>query len=193
MVENVDDSVPGQLVENIMASIAQFYSANLSEEVKKGMRQKLLRGGWPHLPPCGYVSVKNADGLGSHVEPHPMRGPLVTQAFERYASGNYSLRSLTARLAAEGLVTKTGAPWPQSNIRRLLTNRFYIGRLVSKGMEVPGQHTPLVSLATFDRVQTVLTQRVRFLGTKGSVAGFPLRGVAICASCRGRMTAERRG
>src|SRR5260370_9275563 len=33
VVENVDDTVPGQLVENIMASIAQFYSANLSEEV----------------------------------------------------------------------------------------------------------------------------------------------------------------
>src|SRR5262249_8764949 len=38
VVENVDDSVSGQLVENIMASIAEFYSANLGEEVKKGMR-----------------------------------------------------------------------------------------------------------------------------------------------------------
>src|SRR6185369_2222456 len=37
-VENVDDSITGQLVEHIMASIAQFYSANLGEEVKKGMR-----------------------------------------------------------------------------------------------------------------------------------------------------------
>src|SRR5712691_8264766 len=107
VVENVDDTVPGQLVENIMASIAQFYSANLSEEVKKGMRQKLLRGGWPHLPPRGYVSVKNADGRGSHVEPHPGRGALVSRGFELYATGNYSLRSLAARLASDGLVTKT--------------------------------------------------------------------------------------
>ena len=53
VVENMDDSVSGQLVENIMASIAQFYSGNLSEEVKKGMRQKVLKGGWPHLPPRG--------------------------------------------------------------------------------------------------------------------------------------------
>lgn len=47
VVENIDESVSGQLVENIMASIAQFYSANLSEEVKKGMRQKVLKVGWP--------------------------------------------------------------------------------------------------------------------------------------------------
>src|SRR6266851_3387124 len=96
------------------------------------MRQKLLRGGWPHLPPCGYVSVKNADGRGSHVEPHPGRGALVSRAFELYATGNYSLRSLAARLASDGLVTKTGHPLPQSNIRRMLTNPFYIGRLVTR-------------------------------------------------------------
>jgi site-specific DNA recombinase len=30
----------------------EFYSANLSEEVK-GMRQKVLKGGWPHKPPVG--------------------------------------------------------------------------------------------------------------------------------------------
>ena len=70
VVENVDDTVSGQLVENIMASIAQFYSANLSEEVKKGMRQKVLKGGWPHtgrreatcssgLWPAGRMSSKS--------------------------------------------------------------------------------------------------------------------------------------
>ncbi len=76
-----------------------------------------INGGWPHLPPCGYVPVKNPDGRGSHVEPHPSRGPLVTRAFELYSSGNYSLRSLAARLARDDLVTKTGHPLPQSNIR----------------------------------------------------------------------------
>ena len=191
VVENVDDTVPGQLVENIMASIAQFYSANLSEEVKKGMRQKLQRGGWPHLPPCGYVSVRNTDGHGSHVEMHPRRGPLVTRAFELYATGNYSLRALAKRLAGEGLVTKTGFPLPQSSVRRLLTNPFYVGRVVSKGVDVAGQHPALISLSTFEHVHALLQQRYRYVGTKGTVPGFPLRAVAVCGSCRGRMTAER--
>src|SRR5690606_8020250 len=39
VTESVDDSVSGQLVEHIMAAMSEFYSANLSEEVKKGMRQ----------------------------------------------------------------------------------------------------------------------------------------------------------
>jgi DNA invertase Pin-like site-specific DNA recombinase len=50
VVENVDDSISGQLLENIMASIAQFYSGNLGEETKKGMRMLVERGGWPFQP-----------------------------------------------------------------------------------------------------------------------------------------------
>ena len=38
----------------IEAVLARNYINNLSEEVKKGMRQKVLQGGWPHRPPRGY-------------------------------------------------------------------------------------------------------------------------------------------
>ena len=191
VVENVDDTVPGQLVENIMASIAQFYSANLSEEVKKGMRQKVLRGGWPHLPPCGYVSVKNADGRGAHVEVHPGKGPVVSRAFELYATGNYGLQALANRLATDGLVSKSGHPFAVSQVRRLLTNPFYAGRVIWHELDVPGQQTALTSLEVFDRVQHIVKRRFRDTGQKGSIKGFVLRGVAICANCRGRMTAEQ--
>lgn len=191
VVENVDDTVPGQLVENIMASIAQFYSANLAEEVKKGMRQKVLNGGWPHLPPRGYVSVKNADGRGSHVEVHPRLGSLVTRAFELYATGNYSLRALAQRLAADGLLAKSGSPLPQSQMQRMFINPFYAGRIMWNGLDMPAKHRPLVSPIVFERVQHVIKQRHRSVGLKGSVKGFPLRGAAICADCRGRMTAEQ--
>ena len=50
-----------------MASFAQFYSSNLATEVKKGMRQKVLNGGWPHRPPRGYVLAKRSDGIGNDV------------------------------------------------------------------------------------------------------------------------------
>jgi len=191
VVENVDDTVPGQLVENIMASIAQFYSANLAEEVKKGMRQKVMNGGWPHLPPRGYVSVKNSDGRGAHVEVHPRLGPLVTRAFDSYATGNHSLRALAERLATEGLTANSGRPLPQSQMQRMFTNPFYVGRVIWKGLDIPGKHPPLVSGAVFERVQHIITQRHRRVGVKGTVPGFPLRGAAICADCRGRMTAEQ--
>jgi site-specific DNA recombinase len=190
VVENVDDSVSGQLVENIMASLAQFYSANLADEVRKGMRQKVLKGGWPHKPPRGYVVVKNEGGRAD-LEIHPREGPLMRRAFELYATGWYSMRSVANRLAKEGLVAGNGNAIPQAHIRRLLSNPFYVGRVRWQDLEAQGKHPPLVSDALFAKVQNTIRERYRDPGVKGSLNGFPLRGLALCAHCRGRMSAER--
>jgi site-specific DNA recombinase len=187
VVENVDDSVSGELVENIMASIAQFYSGNLSDEVKKGMRQKVLKGGWPHQPPRGYVLVRSDDGR-SRVDVHPSGGAAIKLAFERYASGWFSLKALAALLAKDGIACGNGFPLGPSQVQRLLTNPFYAGRLHWRELRVEGAHPPVVSSELFDRVQQVLQKRFKFPGAKGSVRGFPLRGLAICATCRGHMT-----
>jgi site-specific DNA recombinase len=191
VVENVDESVSGELVENIMASIAQFYSSNLSEEVKKGMRQKVLKGGWPHLAPCGYVQVKGSGETASHIEVHPRLGPLIAQGFERFASGLYSPKRLTKLLAEKGLVTKTGGPLSPAHLREILGNPFYAGRIRWNGLDVAGTHEPLVAVEVFAKAQRLLTHRSRTRGRKGRLTGVPLRGVAICAACRGHMTAER--
>jgi DNA invertase Pin-like site-specific DNA recombinase len=190
VVENVDDSVSGQLVENIMASMAQFYSANLSAEVKQGLRKKVIHGGWPHLPPCGYVQVKK-DGRGSRVEVHPRLGPLVTRAFELYATGGYSLNALSARLATEGMRSKSGERISASQMQRILSNRFYIGRLHWKNQDLPGEHKPLVSEPLFARVQELVGRRYRHARVHSGGHCFPLRTVAVCASCRGRMLGEQ--
>lgn len=192
VVENMDDTVSGQLVENIMASIAQFYSANLAEEVRKGMRQKVANGGWPHKPPRGYVAVRARDGQEARIEFHHRDGPLMRRAFELYATGWYSMRVVASRLAGEGLVASNGGPIPQAHMRRLLANPFYVGRVRWQELDVQGNHPPLVTDALFAKVQAAILRRFRDPGVKGTVRGFPLRGLAICAHCRGRMTAERR-
>ncbi len=188
VVENADESVSGELVENIMASIAQFYSANLADEVRKGMRQKVLKGGWPHLPPRGYVSVRDSRDGASRIEIHPKEGPTMRRAFELYATGWHSLKGLAARMAREGVTAKSGLPIAAQHVNRLLTNPFYIGRLRWKNVEVAASHEPLVTPELFAKVQEVMVRRSREPGAKGSITGFPLRGLAICATCRGHMT-----
>ncbi|MGH9660727.1 MAG: recombinase family protein, partial [Bryobacteraceae bacterium] len=189
VVENTDDSVSGQLVENIMASIAQFYSANLADEVRKGMRQKVLKGGWPHLPPRGYRQVRTKDDRGSRVELDPQQAPLMRRAFELYGQGWLSLKEVAARLAAEGLTARNGQPLATRYLHDLLCNPFYVGRVRWKELDVAGEHPALVSDELFSQVRDVMRRRFRDPGAKGSANGFPLRGLAICASCRGHMTA----
>jgi site-specific DNA recombinase len=190
VVENTDDTVSGQLVENIMASIAQFYSANLGEEVRKGMRQKVLKGGWPHKAPRGYRTVRSADCDAGRVEVDPIEGRHIRAAYELYASGLSSFRDVGLMLAKAGITSSAGHAFSPGRVRRILSNSFYAGRLKWGGMDVEGQQGAVVSPTLFEIVQDTMRHRGDEPRSKGPVNGFPLRGVAICASCRSRMTAS---
>ena len=188
VVENVDDSINGQLVENIMASLAEFYSANLGQETKKGMRALVQRGGWPHRAPRGYKLGRDQNGR-SVVQLDDTTAPLVKRMFERYATGFVSLKRLQQETAQDGLLGTTGKPMAFSYIRRMLENPFYAGRVQWDKTEYPGRHEPLIDEALFRRVQQTLRDRHKNAGDKGRHR-FMLRGVAFCADCGSRMTAE---
>lgn len=81
--EPFDDNPIGHLLENIIASISEWYSANLGEEIKKANLAKLKRGEWPHKPPFGYKSIKGPNGRVRHL-PDSKTAPLVRQAFELF-------------------------------------------------------------------------------------------------------------
>jgi len=58
ITENLEESASGRLVEGIHALMAEFYSANLASEVRKGMTQKVKMGGYPTRAPLGYLNVR---------------------------------------------------------------------------------------------------------------------------------------
>jgi hypothetical protein len=58
VTENIEETASGRLVEGIHALMAEFYSANLSSEIRKGMDQKAKMGGRPTRAPIGYVNVR---------------------------------------------------------------------------------------------------------------------------------------
>jgi site-specific DNA recombinase len=179
VTESLEDSVSGQLVEHILAAMAEFYSANLSEEVKKGMRQKVLQGGWPHRTPRGYRIVRYAEK--STVAIDEVQAPLVRSAFEMCLNGYRGLVDLRWRLAALGLRTEGGEPVSNGYLGRMLRNPFYCGRLSWNDQVYPGAHPPLVSSEVFEGVQRVLASRTRPL-TKAK-ATFLLNGIAQCSQC----------
>ena len=182
--ENLDDSVSGQLVEHIMASIAEFYSANLGEEVKKGMRQKVLQGGWPHLPPRGYVLRR--DELGrSRVEPDQKLAPAMRRAFELAAQGFRGLE-VRLQLARLGLTSRNGGPIDKNGVNQILRNPFCRGVVRWKGQEHRGNHPPLVSEELFAASQARLGHRRHQRGPT-----YLLTGIARCGNCGGFLTAER--
>lgn len=116
VTENIEETASGKLVEGIHALMAEFYSANLAAEVKKGMSQKAKQGVWPARAPLGYLNDIRREG-GREIKRvvlDPERAILVKEAFRLYATGDYSLAEVQAALAAKGLTSpaakRPGAP-----------------------------------------------------------------------------------
>lgn len=134
--------------------LAKKYIANLSEEVKKGQAEKIRQGWLPSRAPLGYKTV-GEKGHKTHVV-DPEKGPYVRSAFERYATGNYSLVALREKLYEEGLRTHGGAKLSKSRLADMLADPFYYGAMRWNDTVHKALHEPLVTRELWDRVQQVL-------------------------------------
>ena len=188
--ESIDQTPSGMLVHGIMSSIAEFYSRNLATEVTKGLTQKVAQGGTPGRAPIGYLNVRQTDEQGREirtVKVDPERAPLISWAFERYATGETSFTGLLRDLTARGLMSvpspkRPSRPLGRNALYRVLTNPYYAGVIRYRGALHPGAHEPIVEPALFDQVQSLLKARNRHVQH-----AHHLKGLLHCGACGSRM------
>ncbi|MBU4254380.1 MAG: recombinase family protein [Acidobacteria bacterium] len=164
---------------------SKYYSDNLSENVKRGIRQKLRRGEWPGLAPLGYINNPKT----RNIEPDPVKARIVKKAFEEFAQGKHTLESLGERLSFWGVVSKNGTNLCKATLQRMLTNLVYIGVIVHSGESYEGKFESIVSRATFEAVQKVLKDRAKQRKSKKS-HNFPFVGLLRCGECGAAITAQ---
>jgi DNA invertase Pin-like site-specific DNA recombinase len=176
--ESLDlNSRGGRLSADIQAVVAADYIRNLREETKKGFYGRLKQGFYPMPAPLGYLDA----GSGKAKTPDPLRAPLIRQAFELYATGNYSLVMLGEKLHQMGLRTKDGQGLAKNALGRILRSPFYMGLIkIEKNNETYlGAHKAIISTKLFERVQRVLNgtfiPRVKH--------DFPFRQLFRCKLC----------
>lgn len=197
VMENIDETPSGMLMHGIMASIAEFYSLNLAQEVTKGLVQKATIGGTPHKAPIGYLNIRTTDANGHEVrdvELDPDRAELIRFAFTAYATGNWSLSKLARELETRGLTTRPTPSFPakpltSTALHKVLTNPYYQGIVTFRDVTYPGTHDPLVTPETFEQVQTILRQN-HVVGDKPQKYDHYLKGTLYCA-CGNRLIFER--
>ena len=85
---------------------AKYYSDALSQNVRRGMRQKLRRGEFPGKPPVGYL---NEPRLRTIIV-EPGKADLVRRMFEAYASGSYTFDELHELVVGWGLTSHKEKP-----------------------------------------------------------------------------------
>lgn len=143
----------GRMAADFMAVVAANYVRNLKTEIRKGQQGQLKIGLYPWPAPIGYRN----NGAAKVKTPDPVTAPLVRTAFELYASGTQSIRSLQAELKKRGLRNTTGKPLSKTGVEILLGNAFYCGLIHIKrtGQTFKGAQEPIIETALFQRVQDI--------------------------------------
>lgn len=173
-----------KLIHGIKVVLAKNFIDNLSEETSKGMAEKAAQGHWPTTAPYGYRNNKET----RLIDVDPVKSVYVQRAFALYATGEYSISRLINKLHGEGFIFRPSTIKPStSNMHHILTNLFYTGRFVFKGMEYAGHHPQLVSKEQFNRVQRILKQGNKPDFTKRTIA---FANLLTCGHCGCTVTGD---
>lgn len=171
-----------KFIHGIKVLMAKNYIDNLSEEVRKGMNEKVAEGYYPCKAPVGYKNVRvNKRAI---IEVDKEKAPFIKRLFELYASG-LSVSQVRKILYEEGLYHNT-KPYAKSRLLQILHDCFYIGKFLYKGVVYEGVHEPIISVELYNKVQKMFNQSK----ARTHDVEFPYTGIIKCGHCGCQLTAE---
>lgn len=185
-MENISDSPEGIILEGLMEAMAEYYSANLSENIKRGLYDSALEFKPLSLPAYGYK--RGQDGKYAIDE---NTAPVVRRIFEEYAAGKPYMQIIDD-LNRDQLRTARKKPFSRNSLRRILTNEKYIGVYRFKDINEPNAIPAIIPVELFDQVQKELKKR-KFTKKKRMPEGTPvylLTGKLFCGHCGEPLTGE---
>src|SRR3989344_3970308 len=174
------------LVWDMKVAIARFYTNNLSEEVKKGQKEKLAQGWLPQRPHLGYKTI-GEKGHKIHILDEE-RANLTRKMFEIFDTGNYSIKALVEVMYKDGLRNNNGSQVGKSRMHKYLSDPYYYGKNVWNGEIYEGKHEPLISKELFASVQLKLKRNGKAPHYKKHLPVFKAK--INCEECGGTITWE---
>ncbi len=150
--ESIPDGPEGIILESVMEGYAEYYSENLSQNVKRGFYDSALE-----LKTLGQRVLGLRKSPDDHFEIEPATAPLVRRIFEEYAAGTPA-KTIFTQLNDEGYHTSTGGSFNKNSIRRIVQNEKYIGIYEYKDIRVENAIPAIVDKNLFDRCQRMLAR-----------------------------------
>ena len=190
---NTADSM-GRLTLNILLSFAQFEREIIAERTRDKIAAARRRGQWAGgRPILGYDLVPGEHRLTVNRK----EAERVREIFRMYLEKE-SILSTVQALSAKGWTTKRwtaangkvigGRPFDTSNLRHLLTNVAYLGKVRYREEVHEGQHKAIVDPKTWEEVQELLRRNRRTAGSfLRNKHGALLKGLLRCKPCQAAM------
>lgn len=165
ITESIEDDKFSVILEAMLEAMAEYYSLNLSDEVKKGMAEKATRGQYQSSPPFGY---KMNNGILEIIEDE---ANIVKLIFEKYINKEMNKLQIAKYVNNLGYRTHRGNKFEGRTIEYILSNPVYIGyaRWTPTGKIKRGEstkdtiiekseHKPIISEDSFKQANNLLKE-----------------------------------
>jgi len=187
----LEDSPEGNFMDLVIAGVNQFQSQITGRKTRKSMEERFRNGWYPTRAPIGYLNAPDPSNPDKNIIViDPVRGPLIREMLELYATGNYSLLEVRDIMYRKGLVNHIGNHFPRSMVAWIIGNSFYWGEMHWGELSGMGKHQPLISKELFNKCVRVKAQHNQF-ATRRRKHNFLLNGFIYCQACGRRWTAEK--
>lgn len=193
ITESIEDDKFSVILEAMLEAMAEYYSLNLADEVKKGMTEKAERGEFQSVPPFGY-RMEN-----KQLVPIEDEANFVKFIFENFANRTMTMRELTIYANQMGIKTHMGNDFERRSIDYIVNNPVYVGKVrwtptgrTKRNFNNPdsiikdSSHEPLISQELWEKAQEVIKENkelYRYKEHTNSEKRTWLSGLVKCGSC----------
>ena len=182
-VENISDDPSGILMESMLEGMAEYFSAELSLKVKRGMRinaEKCLYNG-------GSLTLGYRINENKEYEIDPNTAKIIEYIFKEYSKGQ-TIKSICDTLNSQGYKTIRNKSYTTSSIQKVLRNKRYIGVFTYNDMEIPNGIPRIISDELFQKVQLRLKENKKAPARAKAMEKYLLTGKLFCGHCKNPMS-----
>jgi DNA invertase Pin-like site-specific DNA recombinase len=179
--EEFGNTAAGRFALRTMMNVNQFYSENMAEDIKRGMRDNAENCKVNGALPLGYV--KGTDGRYAI---DPKEAAIVREIFDKVLDG-VAFADIANELNARGIKTKQGNLWNKNSFHRMVTNDVYIGVYRHSGFVKEDGVPPILEKEVFFAMQKHLATKKNPRGRHRENNDYLLTGKLRCGYCRSYM------
>ena len=183
--EPISDSPAGIMVKSMLTGMAEYYSAELSEKVVRGMTENVLKGKYNG----GTIPIGFKVDEEKFFQIDPLKAPFVVEAFQRYNDGA-TMKELMNWLNDSGVTTNRNQKFTYNSVQKLLTNKRYIGENHFKDIVMPDSIPAIVDKDLFEEVQLKIKKNSRAPARHKAEDDYLLTTKLFCGMCGAMMFGE---
>ena len=175
--ESIPEGPEGIILESLLEGMAEYYSAELSQKIKRGIHEIALKHkAYGGNRPFGYRIDSDKNFVIDEKE-----AEIVRKIFTDFADGKQA-KEIAAELNEKGIKNARGTSWNKNNFFQIFHNEKYIGVYKLGDYRQENVIPRIVSDELWNRVQK-LVEKHKQAPASGRDTEYHLTGKAYCGNC----------